>query len=194
MQIELKILNKKFYKTGNLLLTNPPQDEFKLPSYQTPSSAAIDLVCTEDITIYPGETKQIHTGIAIHIGSHTDTPMKAYREHWDYAGLILPRSGLGTKGLILANTVGLIDSDYQGELLVQAWNRLSSNLDEFEYTTYEGVILEDEEELNVLELKAGDRFAQLFIVPIARAKWNVVEEFTNTTDRGTGGFGSSGND
>ena len=177
MQIELKILNKEFYsEESNGMLLNP------LPSYQTLGSAAIDLVCIEDITIYPGETKQIHTGIAIHIGSHTDTPMKSYREHWDYAGLIIPRSGLGTKGLILANTVGLIDSDYQGEILVQAWNRNNE------------VYLRSKGPNISIVLKSGDRFAQLVIVPIARANWKVVEEFSNTTDRGTGGFGSTNNE
>lgn len=172
MQIELKILNKEFYTL-----------EQYLPTYATPGSAAIDLICTKDITIYPGETILIHTGIAIHIGSHTDTLMKNYRAYWDYTGMIIPRSGLGTKGLILANIVGLIDSDYQGELLVQAWNRTES--------VYNSAQLGVHVNHTPIELKTGDRFAQLVIVPIARASWKIVEEFNNTTDRGDGGFGST---
>ncbi len=185
MQIELKILNKELYGLDYRLDSLYEQ---YLPSYATSGSAAIDLICTEDITIYPGETKQIHTGIAIHIGSYTDTPMKAYREHWDYAGLIIPRSGLGTKGLILANTVGLIDSDYQGELLVQAWNRLPCLDVQFRQDSYDVM----KSEYNKIEIDPGDRFAQLVIVPIARATWKLVDEFTSITDRGAGGFGHTG--
>ncbi len=187
MKIELKILNKELYgEEGNFYMP--------LPDYQTLGSAGIDLVCTEDITIYPGETKQIHTGIAIYIGSHTDATMKSYREHWDYAGMIISRSGMGTKGLILANTVGLIDSDYQGELLVQVWNR-NNEYKTVDRQSNEGPWQEIEWNTeNKMELKAGDRFAQLVIVPIARAKWKVVEEFTSTTDRGAGGFGSTDNE
>lgn len=195
MNIEIKILNKEFYKTGNMLLSNPPKIEYKLPNYVTPGSAAIDLVCCEDVILYPGETKMIPTGIAIHIGSHTDKLMKSFRPHWNYVGIIAPRSGLGTKGLILANTIGIIDSDYQGELMVSAWNRLESDpdvdwdkadADEF------GIWIDEFIEHNLIELKAGDRFAQLMFVPVAQLGLTVVDEFSNCTSRGTGGFGSTG--
>lgn len=178
MQIELKILNKEFYVEEAIA------DKY-LPKYATPGSAAIDLICTKYITIYPGETKQIPTGIAIHIGSHTDESFRIYRDHWDYAGLILPRSGLGTKGLILANTIGLIDSDYQGEILVQAWNRNYVSKEDKENC-------DSETPCGHIELKTGDRFAQLLIIPIAKAQWKVVDTFTNNTDRSNKGFGSTG--
>lgn len=131
-----------------------------LPSYTTAGSMALDLVCPKDITILPGEVTSIHTGIAIWSGC------LGY-----VAGLILPRSGLGTAGLVLANTVGLIDEDYQGELVVQAWNRNVSN---------------------EIELKTGDRFAQLMFVPVIKAEWKEVAEFSQTTERNTNGFGSTG--
>jgi dUTP pyrophosphatase len=123
------------------------------------------------VVLYPGDTKLVHTGLAIHIAS-----CKHATSFYDYAGLILPRSGLGSKGLILANTVGLIDSDYQGELIVQAWNRNSTG-----HSSYSIV------------LKAGDRFAQLMFVPIIRPQFTVVEEFSKRTYRANGSFGSTGN-
>ena len=150
MQIELKILNKEFYRDRNL------------PQFATDGAAAIDLICTKDLYIADGEVKLIHTGLAIHICNPS------------VAALILPRSGLGSKGLILGNTVGLIDSDYQGELLVSAWNR------------------QKETNLGGIFLTAGDRFAQLMFVPVFRPKFKLVEEFTSNSKRGNGGFGSSG--
>lgn len=181
MKIQIKILNKEFYK------------DHQLPAYSTAGSAAMDLVCTEEVTLYPGEVKAIRTGLAIHIGSGCSNDVA-------YAAMILPRSGLGTKGLILANTIGLIDSDYQGELIAQAWNRNETvgwedlYLNE-EYSdiwvgleTYRVADSKD----SALILKAGDRFAQLTFVPVAKATWEVVEEFTNNTTRGVGGFGSTG--
>lgn len=134
--------------------------EFPLPQYATHGSAGMDLrACIEqDMTIAPGETQLIPTGIAIHI------------EDPGLAAMLLPRSGLGHKhGIVLGNLVGLIDSDYQGPLMVSCWNR---GKEEF-------------------VLKVGERLAQMVIVPVVQANFEIVEEFTET-DRGEGGFGSSG--
>ena len=131
-----------------------------MPAYATPGSAGLDLrACTEHaLTIQPGETVMIATGMAIHI------------DNTYYAALILPRSGLGHKhGIVLGNLVGLIDSDYQGQLLVSCWNR-----------SKEAFIL------NPME-----RIAQLVIVPVVQADFHVVDEFTES-ERGEGGFGSTG--
>jgi dUTP pyrophosphatase len=131
-----------------------------MPDYATPGSAGLDLrACTEDTqTIQPGETILIPTGMAIHIDN-------AY-----HAALILPRSGLGHKhGIVLGNLVGLIDSDYQGQLYVSCWNRSQEPF----------------------VLKPMERIAQLVIVPVVQAEFHIVDEFTET-DRGEGGFGSTG--
>jgi len=160
MKIELKVLNKGFY------------EDYQLPHYATQGSAAIDLVCTEDVVLYPGETKMIPTGLAVWLGSGYTHKQLSDVFDVDVAGLVLPRSGLGTKGLVLANTVGLIDSDYQGELMVSAWNR--------------------NRESGIIGLKAGDRFAQLLFVPVIKAQFDIVDEFSSSTNRGAGGFGSSG--
>lgn len=131
-----------------------------MPDYATPGSAGLDLrACTEDTQIIqPGETILIPTGMAIHI------------DNTYHAALILPRSGLGHKhGIVLGNLVGLIDSDYQGQLFVSCWNR---SQDPF-------------------ELKPMERIAQLVIVPVVQAEFHIVDEFTET-DRGEGGFGSTG--
>lgn len=131
-----------------------------MPTYATPGSAGLDLrACIEHTqTIHPGETIMIPTGMAIHI------------DNTYYAALILPRSGLGHKhGIVLGNLVGLIDSDYQGQLLVSCWNR-----------SKEAFIL------NPME-----RIAQLVIVPVVQADFHIVDEFTES-DRGEGGFGSTG--
>ncbi|MDR0578129.1 MAG: dUTP diphosphatase [Candidatus Accumulibacter sp.] len=130
------------------------------PQYATSGSAGLDLrACIEKpLTIRPGETHLIPAGMAIHIGDPS------------LAALILPRSGLGHRhGIVLGNLVGLIDSDYQGEIMVSTWNRGSEDFT-----------------LNPL-----DRLAQLVIVPVAQAAFNVVEDFTAST-RGAGGFGSTG--
>jgi dUTP pyrophosphatase len=132
----------------------------RLPEYATAGAAGLDLrACLDEpLQIEPGATHLVKTGIAIHIGDPR------------YAALILPRSGLGHKhGIVLGNLVGLIDSDYQGELMVSTWNRGST-----QFT------------LNPLE-----RLAQLVIVPVMQARFNVVEEFS-ASDRGAGGFGSTG--
>lgn len=134
--------------------------EFTLPTYATPGSAGIDLraMIDDPMIIWPNETKLIKTGIAIYI---SNPGLAAY---------ILPRSGLGHKhGIVLGNLVGLIDSDYQGELMISCWNRS-----------------EDQFQINV-----GERIAQLVIVPVVQAKFKVVDEFV-VSERGEGGFGSSG--
>jgi len=132
----------------------------QLPSYATPGSAGLDLrACiSEPIDIAPGQTLLIPTGIAIHVADP------------GYCAIILPRSGLGHKhGIVLGNLVGLIDSDYQGQLMVSTWNRGQQNF----------------------QICAMDRLAQLVIVPVAQVEWQVVEDFSTST-RGTGGFGSTG--
>ena len=134
--------------------------EIELPTYATPGSAGLDLrAClTDNVILTPGATELIPTGIAIYLEDPT------------LAAMILPRSGLGHKhGIVLGNLVGLIDSDYQGELMVSVWNR-------------------GEERFTVTP---GDRIAQLVIVPVVQARFNLVESF-ETSERGTGGFGSSG--
>ncbi|MBW8329612.1 MAG: dUTP diphosphatase [Thiobacillus sp.] len=130
------------------------------PHYATPGSAGLDLrACIEaPLTLAPGETRLIPTGMAIHLADP------------GYAALILPRSGLGHKhGIVLGNLVGLIDSDYQGQLMVSAWNRGQQ----------------------AFELTPMERLAQLVIVPVVQAEFNVVEEF-DESQRGEGGFGSTG--
>jgi dUTP pyrophosphatase len=131
-----------------------------IPTYATPGSAGLDLrACIDHVAILqPGETQLIPTGIAIHLGDPS------------YAAMILPRSGLGHKhGIVLGNLVGLIDSDYQGQLLVSCWNRSKEPF-----------------MLNPME-----RIAQLVIVPVMQASFNVVEDF-DSSERGEGGFGSTG--
>jgi dUTP pyrophosphatase len=144
--IDVKILNSRM------------RDQ--LPAYATQGSAGLDLrACIETpLTLEPGSTHLIPTGLAIHIADPA------------YAAMILPRSGLGHKhGIVLGNLVGLIDSDYQGELMVSTWNRGSAQFI-----------------LNPME-----RLAQLVIVPIRQVEFNLVKEFSNS-DRGAGGFGSTG--
>jgi dUTP pyrophosphatase len=131
-----------------------------LPAYATTGSAGLDLrACLDEpLTLKPGETALVPTGLAIHVGDP------------GYAALILPRSGLGHKhGIVLGNLVGLIDSDYQGQLMISTWNRGE--------TTFV---------LNPLE-----RLAQLVIVPVVQAEFNIVDDFAES-ERGAGGFGSTG--
>ena len=146
--LQVKILNAKIGK------------DIPMPSYSTPGSAGMDLrACFEEsLDLAPAETSLIPTGVAIFVADP------------GYAALILPRSGLGHKhGIVLGNLVGLIDSDYQGELMISAWNRSSSNF----------------------TIEPGDRIAQLIVVPVQQVEFSIVSEFLST-DRGTGGFGSSG--
>ncbi|MGX9774358.1 dUTP diphosphatase [Janthinobacterium aestuarii] len=131
-----------------------------LPAYATPGSAGLDLrACIDEaITIEAGQTVLIPTGLAIHIGDPS------------YAAMILPRSGMGHKnGIVLGNLVGLIDSDYQGQLMVSTWNRGQS----------------------AFTLNPMERLAQLIIVPVLQVGFKVVEEFGDS-ERGVGGFGSTG--
>ena len=147
-QIQLKVLSEKI------------GSEFPLPEYATAGSAGMDLrACLDEaITLEPGDTTLLPTGIAVYLADP------------GLAAVILPRSGLGHKhGIVLGNLVGLIDSDYQGELMVSCWNRGN--------TTF--------------EITPGERIAQLVVMPVIQAKFEMVEEF-QATDRGTGGFGSSG--
>lgn len=134
--------------------------DYPLPSYATEGSAGLDLraLLDEPLTINPGETVLIRTGLAIYIGDP------------NLAGLILPRSGLGHKhGIVLGNLVGLIDADYQGELMVSCWNRGQ----------------------DVFVMQPGERLAQYVLVPVVQAEFEVVDEF-QASSRGAGGFGSSG--
>jgi len=135
-------------------------DSIPMPAYATTGSAGLDLcACVEEeIVLEPGQTQLIPTGLAVYIADPA------------LAALILPRSGLGHKhGIVLGNLVGLIDSDYQGQLFVSAWNRSSDP-----YT-----------------MQVGERIAQLVLVPVVQADFAVVEEF-EATERGAGGYGSTG--
>lgn len=132
----------------------------QLPQYATSGSAGLDLrACLDEaIDIAPGQTVLVPTGIAIYINDP------------QYCAMILPRSGLGHKhGIVLGNLVGLIDSDYQGQLMVSTWNRGVSNF----------------------KLEPMERLAQLVIVPVLQIEWSIVDEFESSS-RGEGGFGSTG--
>jgi deoxyuridine 5'-triphosphate nucleotidohydrolase len=147
-KIQLKILDKRL------------GSEFPLPHYATTGSAGMDMRACVDapLEIAPGETHLIPTGLAIHV------------EDSGLAAILLPRSGLGHKhGIVLGNLVGLIDSDYQGQVFVSCWNRGSAPF----------------------TLVPGERIAQLVIVPVVRADFEVVDEFV-VSDRGEGGFGHTG--
>lgn len=147
-KLQLKVLDPRI---GN---------EFPLPAYATDGSAGMDLRAMLDapLDLAPGETELIPTGIAIHIGDP------------DLAAVILPRSGLGHKhGIVLGNLVGLIDSDYQGQLFVSCWNRGQESF----------------------RVEVGERIAQLMFMPVVRAEFEVVDSF-DESERGAGGFGHSG--
>ena len=147
MKIELKILNEKC-----------------MPEYATTGSAGVDLKAASFgngneglIEIYPGDQELIGTGVSIHIKDP------------GYAGMIIPRSSMGKRGIVLGNLVGLIDSDYQGEIKVLLWNRGN----------------------DIVQIDHMDRIAQLVIVPVVQAQFEIVEHFEQS-QRGTGGFGSTG--
>jgi dUTP pyrophosphatase len=134
--------------------------EFPLPHYATPGSAGLDLRACLDVplTLEPGQTRLVPTGLAIHL----DDP--------GLAAVLLPRSGLGHKhGIVLGNLVGLIDSDYQGQVMVSCWNRGQA----------------------AFTIEPGERIAQLVVVPVVQVEFEIVETFTES-HRGDGGFGSSG--
>ena len=143
----------------NVKIINPLIKD-QLPHYATAGSAGLDLrACISDkIVLEPGQTVLIPTGLAIHLADA------------NYAAMILPRSGLGHKhGVVLGNLVGLIDSDYQGELMVSTWNRGNT----------------------AFTIEPFERIAQMVIVPVVQAQFNLVEDF-DASDRGAGGFGSTG--
>jgi dUTP pyrophosphatase len=147
-KIKLKILDQRIGK------------EFPLPAHATAGSAGMDLrACVnEPVTLAPNEAQLISTGVSIYV------------EDPELAAVILPRSGLGHKnGIVLGNLVGLIDSDYQGPLMVSCWNRSAAPF----------------------TVNPGDRIAQLVIIPVVHSEFEVVPDFTQT-ERGAGGFGSSG--
>ena len=146
MQVDLKLLDERMRSY--------------IPAYATDGSAGLDLRALLDapITIEPGQTVLVKTGLAIHL------------KNPGYAAMILPRSGLGhKKGIVLGNLVGLIDSDYQGELMISTWNRSDTPF----------------------VLEPFERLAQLVIVPVVQAGFRLVDDF-ESTERGTGGFGSTG--
>jgi len=147
-KIQLKILDRRL------------GDEFPLPHYATDGSAGMDMRACVDapMDIAPGETQLIPTGLAIHV------------EDTGLAAVLLPRSGLGHKhGIVLGNLVGLIDSDYQGQVFVSCWNRGTETF----------------------TVSPGERIAQMVIVPVVRADFELVDEF-QVSDRGAGGFGHTG--
>ena len=147
-RIELKVLNPRIGR------------EIPLPKRATTGSAGLDLRACLDapLELRPGETKLIPTGVAIHIADP------------QLAAVIIPRSGLGHKhGIVLGNLVGLIDSDYQGELMISCWNRGSTPF----------------------KVEPGERIAQLVVVPVVQVEFDVVESFA-ASDRGSGGFGHTG--
>lgn len=147
IQIDIKVLDKRLFGV--------------MPAYATNGSAGIDLracsISGYGIELGPGEQEMIGTGIAMHIKDP------------GFAAMIFPRSGLGSKGLVLGNLVGLIDSDYQGEIKICAWNRSSEPI----------------------QIESMGRIAQLVIVPIIQAEFNLVDDF-EASARGEGGFGSTG--
>ncbi|MGE8492046.1 MULTISPECIES: dUTP diphosphatase [Comamonas] len=138
-----------------------PRMQAQLPQYATPGSAGLDLRACLDapLTLEPNAWQLVPTGLAIHLRDP------------GYAAMILPRSGLGHKhGIVLGNLVGLIDSDYQGQLMVSAWNRSSQPF----------------------VLEPMERLAQMVIVPVVQASFQVVEDFGDVSERGAGGYGSTG--
>ncbi|MFW1735824.1 dUTP diphosphatase [Acinetobacter sp. ULE_I001] len=148
MKVQVKVLDQRLGQ------------EWPMPTYATSGSAGLDLrACVEEaIQIEPGQTVLVKTGMAIYI------------EDTNFAGLVLPRSGLGHKhGIVLGNLVGLIDSDYQGELMVSVWNRGQTSF----------------------TLEPGERLAQYVLVPVVQAQFDIVNEF-EATERGAGGFGHTG--
>ncbi len=147
MQVDIKILDERLREA--------------MPAYATPGSAGLDLrAClTEPLTLAPNAWQLVPTGMAVYLADR------------HYAAMILPRSGMGHKhGIVLGNLVGLIDSDYQGQLMVSAWNRTDV----------------------AFTIEPMERIAQLVIVPVVQASFNVVNEFADVSQRATGGYGSTG--
>ncbi len=149
IDIELKILDERI---GTL---------YPLPDYATLGAAGLDIrACIDgELVLMPGATELIPSGIAIHIGNA------------DYAAILVPRSGLGHRhGIVLGNLVGVIDADYQGQIMVSCWNRSATDF----------------------TIVPGERIAQLIVVPVLQANFRIVEEFNRESGRGTGGFGHTG--
>ena len=147
MQVDIKIFDERLREA--------------MPAYATPGSAGLDLrAClTEPLTLAPNAWQLVPTGMAVYLADP------------HYAAMILPRSGMGHKhGIVLGNLVGLIDSDYQGQLMVSAWNRTDV----------------------AFTIEPMERIAQLVIVPVVQASFNVVNEFADVSQRATGGYGSTG--
>jgi dUTP pyrophosphatase len=147
MQVDIKILDERLREA--------------MPAYATPGSAGLDLRAslTEPLTLAPNAWQLVPTGMALYLADP------------HYAAMILPRSGMGHKhGIVLGNLVGLIDSDYQGQLMVSAWNRTDL----------------------AFTIEPMERIAQLVIVPVVQASFNVVNEFADVSQRATGGYGSTG--
>ena len=147
MQVDIKILDERLREA--------------MPTYATPGSAGLDLrAClAEPLTLAPNAWQLVPTGMALYLADP------------HYAAMILPRSGMGHKhGIVLGNLVGLIDSDYQGQLMVSAWNRTDV----------------------AFTIEPMERIAQLVIVPVVQASFNVVKEFADVSQRATGGYGSTG--
>ena len=147
MHIDLKIMDPRMVE--------------HLPAYATPGSAGLDLRACLDapLTLAPNAWQLVPTGLAVHLADPA------------YAAMLLPRSGLGHKhGIVLGNLVGLIDSDYQGQLMVSCWNRSPT----------------------AFTIEPMDRIAQMVIVPVVQAQFNVVQEFAAKSERGEGGYGSTG--
>ena len=147
MQVDIKILDERLCEA--------------MPAYATPGSAGLDLrACLmEPMTLAPNAWQLVPTGMALYLADP------------HYAAMILPRSGMGHKhGIVLGNLVGLIDSDYQGQLMVSAWNRTDV----------------------AFTIEPMERIAQLVIVPVVQASFNVVDEFADVSQRATGGYGSTG--
>lgn len=147
LPVEIKVLDARMHE--------------QLPTYATEGSAGLDLRACLDapLTLEPNTWQLLNTGLAVHLADPA------------YAALILPRSGLGHKhGIVLGNLVGLIDSDYQGELKVSCWNRSNT----------------------AFTIEPMERIAQLVIVPVMQAQFKLVEDFSNSSQRGVGGYGSTG--
>jgi dUTP pyrophosphatase len=147
MQVDIKIMDERLRSA--------------MPAYATPGSAGLDLrAClSEPLTLAPNAWQLVPTGLALYLADP------------NYAAMILPRSGMGHKhGIVLGNLVGLIDSDYQGQLMVSAWNRTDV----------------------AFTIEPMERIAQLVIVPVVQASFNVVNEFADVSQRATGGYGSTG--
>jgi len=152
-------LGEDIVKRIEIIFNDPRAEGRGVPEYGSVGAAGLDLRSCDNAMIYPGETVQFPMGYALYIGDHT------------LCGMIMPRSGLGVKGILPANVLGLIDSDYQGELMVYLKNH--SN--------------------NEFLVQNGDRIAQLVFMPVEHVMFSSVLEFSHITERGTGGFGSTGN-